>query len=458
MLLLASLLIASPLLTLSLSTQAEEGKSIRESDPRPNVVLIVADDVGCGDVGFSGGTEPATPSIDSIATGGVRFATGYVTCPVCAPSRAALLTGRYPQRFGFEFNQGPGHLAAANFGLPLTVPTLAERLRTAGYATGAFGKWHLGQQDGQLPTARGFDQFFGFLENSHPYRAKQRGQPNEVLRGTAVVEEAEHLTAALAREACEFITASRERPFFLYVPFSAAHRPIQPDPRTLERFTAIENPAQRSFVALVSELDDAVGRILARLRDCRLDQRTLVCFLSDNGSQDGSNGALRGSKSKVYEGGIRVPFALRWPGRVAPGSVFVPPVSSLDATATILAAANAATTPDLELDGRDLLPFLEGKASGSPHDALFWRFGSVWAVRQGDWKLVQQRRNSRLELFNLAVDPGEQSDLAATEPVQLQQLQATYDAWNVRNATPLWDGLDEWERRLAEEDAGGDGR
>jgi arylsulfatase A-like enzyme len=411
-----------------------------QTGQRPNIVVILADDLGWGDLGVQGGTEIPTPNIDSIAKQGVRFTNGYVSCPVCSPTRAGLMTGRYQQRFGHEFNPGPVQQAEANFGLPLSETTLPQRLKAAGYATGLVGKWHLGYKPEYHPLRRGFDEYFGFLGGAHSYVDARADALNPILRGADPVDEKEYLTDAFAREAVSFIQRHQGRPFFLYAAFNAVHNPLQAPEKYTSRFAHIADPRRRTYAGMLSALDDAVGRILTALREAGLERNTLVFFLSDNGGPTlvttSKNGPLREYKGTVYEGGIRVPFFLKWPAHIPAAKVYDHPVIALDIHPTCTAAAGLTDKPPKPLDGVDLVPFLTGKRTGAPHDALYWRFGERRAIRQGDWKLVMNGEST--ELFNLRNDIGEQNNLAAAQPARVKELQASYQAWNAQLMEPLW--------------------
>ncbi|MGD9495445.1 MAG: sulfatase-like hydrolase/transferase [Armatimonadota bacterium] len=402
---------------------------------RPNIVLIFSDDQGYAEIGCQGCADIPTPHLDAICAEGVRCTSGYVTCPLCSPSRAGLLTGRYQQRFGHEHNPG----AAPAAGLPLTETTLADRFRAAGYTTGLIGKWHLGMMPEQHPMSRGFDEFFGFLHGAHSYLRPNESRTDPLLRGRERVEESEYLTDAFAREACGFIDRHATDPFFLYLAFNAVHSPLEATPEYLDRFEGIADPNRRTFAGRLSAMDDAVGRVLATLRRHDLERDTLVIFISDNGGPTpqttSSNAPLRGYKAQVYEGGIRVPFALRWPGRLPAGLVYDRPVSSLDVVPTVLAAVGAQLPAGL--DGVNLAPYLSGANAASPHEQLCWRMGQKTAIRRGDWKLVREVRGD-WELYNLAEDIGEQKDLAATEPARLAELRDALAAWDAQMIEPLW--------------------
>lgn len=420
------------------------------AESRPNIVFLVADDMGYADAGFHGCKDIPTPHIDSLAAGGVRFTNGYVTGLYCSPTRAGLLTGRYQQRFGHETNAGgPGG------GLPVSETTIADRLKAAGYVTGAVGKWHLGSAPEFHPLRRGFDEFFGFLPGAHTYFAQ--GRPT-ILRGTESVDEREYLTDAFGREAVAFIEQHKEQPFFLYLAFNAVHTPMEATDERLAKFASIEDRTRRTYAAMLYAMDEAIGRVLETLKSRGLDEKTLVVFFSDNGGPtmpgttiNGSiNAPLRGSKRTTLEGGVRVPFVLRWKGRLPAGKIYDHPVIQLDLLPTALAAAGVEVVPEWKLDGVDLLPYLLGEKPGKPHDTLYWRMNQQMAIRQGDWKLVrydpavdsgETSRGDRssvspARLYNLAADIGESNDLAATEPARLQQLQAAWDAWNAQLPEP----------------------
>lgn len=398
---------------------------------RPNVIVILADDLGYGDLGCYGGELP-TPHIDAMAARALRFTDAYVSAPVCSPSRAGLLTGRYQQRFGHEHNPGP--VTPENrdtFGLPLTERTMADRLRAAGYATGIVGKWHLGVADRFHPLERGFDECYAFLEGWHFYTDLDRDHRIVYRNREAIREEADYLTDVLTREGEAFIERHRDEPFFLYLSYNAVHTPLEATDRYLARFPGIEDPKRRTFAAMLSALDDGVGRVLAKLEDLGLARDTLVVFLSDNGGPTAvttaSNAPLRGGKAELLEGGIRIPWIVQWPGRVAPG-VCDAPVIALDLLPTALSAAGTALPAEPPLDGADLVPLLTGREARPPHEALFWRIGPRAAARRGQWKLVRDG-GAPWALFDLAGDVGETRDLAAERPAMVGELVAAHREW-----------------------------
>jgi arylsulfatase A-like enzyme len=412
---------------------------VNDGARRPNIILILADDLGYGELGCFGGKQIPTPHIDSLAKHGVRCTNGYVTCPVCSPTRAGLLTGRYQQRFGHEFNPGPPARAAEEFGLPRTEKTLADYLKKSGYATGIVGKWHLGYKAAVQPQRRGFDEFFGFLGGAHSYLDSPPDQP--ILRGSEPVDEKEYLTDAFTREAVAFIDRHHKEPFFLYLSYNAVHGPMHASTKRVERFAAIPGEKRRTFATMLSAMDDGVGAVLKKLRETGQEDNTLIFFLSDNGGPTrvttARNHPLNGVKGQVLEGGIRIPFIVQWKGRLPAGRVYEPPVSALDVLPTCLAAADADAPERVQFDGVDLLPHLSGKDSNPPHTALYWRFGNQWAIRKGDWKLLKLQMGEP-RLFNLASDVGESKDLAAEQPELVQQLTADWKAWDAHLAKPLW--------------------
>lgn len=406
---------------------------------KPNIVLIVADDLGYGELGCYGGKDIPTPRIDSIAKEGVRLTDGYVSCPVCSPTRAGLLTGRYGPRFGFEFNPGPQEQASGEFGLPKTEKTLAERLKAEGYTTGMVGKWHLGYKDGLTPPDRGFDSFFGFLGGAHSYRGNARA--GTILRNKEKVGEPAYLTYAFAREAVGFIEANKSKPFFLYLPFNAVHAPLQSPPRLAAKIAKYSDEKRKSFAGMLMAMDEAVGSVLDTLSKSGLDENTLVIFISDNGGPTpqttSSNGPLRGTKGQTWEGGIRVPTIFRWKGRLPAGTELHRPTISLDIVPTVMQAAGAPTKESEGLDGVNLLPFLKDEAKGAPHDALYWRFGTQSAVREGDWKLVTAQ-GATDALFDLSKDIGEKQNLSSRQPRKAAALKAKWEAWSKTLQQPKW--------------------
>ncbi len=414
-----------------------------EGERPPNIVLLFADDLGYADIGPYGSETIPTPHLDRLAGEGVRFSAAYVTAGTCSPSRSGLLSGRYQQRFGFEFNtSGAAITHRLSRGLRPDVITMADVLQRAGYRTGMFGKWHLGTRSYFRPQARRFDEFYGFLAGAHSYFESKRRQPvySSMMRGQQRLEEKAYLTDAIAREAVAFIRKNRDRPFFAYLPFNAVHTPLEASQEYLDQFLGVENEARRAYYAMTSALDDAVGRILQVIDDEHLAQNTLVFFLNDNGGpvytrvQD--NGKLRLGKLFLFEGGIRVPMMVRWPGRMSAGSTYEGTVSSLDLFPTICAAAGLRVPDSISLDGVDLLPFLRGEKTGDPHERLFWRNGPNKAVRWNEWKLIQSHESRWL--FNLKEDPGESENLSDRRPEVGSRLEKALLEWQMSMKPPRW--------------------
>ncbi len=441
---------------------------------KPNVILILADDLGYGELSCQGNTQIPTTHIDSIAGSGIRFTNGYVTAPNCSPSRAGLLTGRFPTRFGYEFNPTGTQNEDPSIGLPVEQSTIADRLRLAGYVTGIVGKWHLGGTAAYHPSRRGFDEFFGFTHEGHfyvpdpwrgvtsmlrrknlpgggqgrrsfgnvTYNTEMRQQEpaydanNPILRGSQPITEPAYLTDVWTREAVDFIGHHRDKPFFLYVAYNAVHSPLQATNEYMKKFSKIDDLQRRIFAAMLSNLDDSVGAVLQKVRYEGLENDTIVVFLSDNGGPTreltSSNLPLRGGKGQMYEGGIRVPFMISWPGHLPTSKLYHEPISSVDLFASILKIAGEQADP--QFDGVDFVPYLVGARKGRPHEALYWRQGLNTAFRVGDWKLLRQGLNETLgewELYNLHDDISETNNLAASRPDMLKEL---LSRWNMLDA------------------------
>lgn len=429
----------SPALVLCTIAACAPAQDPSTPPPRPNVVVILADDAGYADFSMHGATDLATPRIDSIAAGGVRCSNGYVSGSVCSPTRAGLLTGRYQQRFGHEKNIPP-RFSEEN-GLPVDERTIADALRAAGYHTVALGKWHLGYADRFHPLARGFDDYFGFLQGARSYFPLPKPtRLNRLLENREVAPESfAYMTDELGRRAAKFIAERGDKPLFLYLAFNAVHAPMQALDADLEGATGPDR--RRKLIGMTRALDRAVGMVLDALDEAGIADDTLLFFLNDNGGATNNasrNDPLRGHKGQVFEGGIRVPFAVRWPKVLPKGVVYDGPVIALDVLPTSLAAAGAKPVGERALDGVDLVPFLTGKVAERPHQTLFWRMGATWAVRDGDWKLLQQ--DGEPMLFDLAHDVVEQHDLAAAKPERVAALRATYEAWAKQLVAPRWGG------------------
>ena len=419
---------------------------------KPNVIFVVADDMGNADTGFQGCKDIPTPNLDALARSGVRCTNGYVSHPFCSPTRAGLMTGRYQQRFGHENNPvfDTGDTVS---GLPLTETMLPKLLHDAGYATGWVGKWHLGAAECFHPMARGYTDAFGFLGGGHQYFADGLTKPKveyftPLQRNRETLQETGYLTDIFGREAVSFVERHAKEPFFLYLAFNCPHTPLQAPDSYLNRVgSSITDAKRKTYAAMVIAQDDAVGKLVAKLRDLGIEENTLICFISDNGGPVGErgngsgNGVLRAGKGTVYEGGIRVPFFLRWKGTLPAGKEYDRPVIQLDLTRTALAVADGKEAGGRPMDGVNLIPFLKGDQTGAPHDALYWRQGggSSFAVRSGNMKLVQHERQLP-ELYDLAADIGEKNNLASAQPETVKKLEALRAAWNSQLIAPVFKG------------------
>lgn len=425
--------------------------------PHPNILIILADDLGYADVGFQGCKDIPTPNLDRLASDGLRFSNGYVSAAYCSPSRAGLLTGRNQARFGHDENvwYDPNDHRE---GLPMTETLLPQFLKKAGYVTGWIGKWHLGTAPEFRPENRGFMETFGFLGGGHHYISwkpimtnivgSQLSYFSPILRNGHPVTVTNHLTIAFGNEGAAFIRRHEGRPWFLYFAPNAPHNPLEPTAERLAKFKSIDNYKRRKYAAQISLLDDAVGDLMTALHQTGQDKRTLVFFLSDNGGPLGKSGngssnlPLRAGKGTVYEGGMHVPFVMRWPGTLPADRVYAKPVSSLDIFPTALALAGVSMPTNKIYDGVNLMPYLTGKNAGAPNETLFWHIGSgrQTAIRDGDAKIVHQGVKPA-ELYNLSNDIGETTDLANAHPDELKKLVQKLDAWNKPLPPPAFPGL-----------------
>ncbi len=455
---------------------------------RPNIVLIVADDLGYGDIGANGSQVIATPHIDDLARLGVRLTDGYVSAAVCSPTRAGLYTGRYQSRFGYEYNPTANYARGpdAELGLPEDQSTLGNLMQGAGYETGLVGKWHLGALEKYHPLNRGFDEFYGILGGGTSYidsgmegvhswpgpTSGNRASPlnaREVMDGFEVVEVGDYLTDVFAERAVDFIDRHAEQPFFLMLTPNAPHTPIQATAEYVERNKHIDKEGARIFAGMVSALDDMVGDVAAALRRHDLERDTMVVFISDNGCINYAldaictNAPLSGAKRYHLEGGVRVPFIVKWPAGLQQGSVYEQPAIALDLHATFGAIAGVDESALDSPDSVNLLPYLRGEIQEPPHEFLFWRSAPNLSVRWGKWKMWKVDKTdldesamtaSRLlpevdypaisahgqltVLYDLSVDVGERTNLAADHPNVVERLESELDAWNSELAEPLW--------------------
>jgi len=465
-------------------------------DRPPNIVLILADDLGWNDLtfgggGVAGGTVP-TPHIDSIAQQGVSFSNGYAANGTCAPSRAAIMSGRYGTRFGFEFTPTPPGMmqlaslrprdesrlrqvitnseatamAYEDMGMPASEITIAELLAERGYHTAHIGKWHLGLTNGMAAHQQGFKESLLmasglYLPEDHPdvVNSKQDFDPIDRFLWAAMrfaaafsrpgddalnaFEPDRYLTDYYTEQAVKVIEANRDRPFFLYLAHWAPHTPLQASREDYEALSHIENHRERVYAAMIRSLDRGVGQVLEALKANGLEDNTLVLFTSDNGGAGyiglpEVNSPFRGWKISLFEGGIHVPYFAKWPARIAPGTEVSDPVHHFDLFATAAAAAGASLPDDRIMDGVDLLPFATGAAQGPPHRALFWRSGASQSALVDGWKLNVSDPPGRTWLFDMSVDPTEQRDLSSERPDKLAELQAALAQHNAAQAAPSW--------------------
>ncbi len=409
---------------------------LRMGAKRPNIILIFSDDQGYGDLSCYPHTLPIqTPNIDRLASEGLRLTDAHVSAPICSPSRAGLLTGRYQQRFGYYGN------GDAEPGIPTSQRLLGHYLKPAGYTTACIGKWHLGWEEKNHPLNMGFDEFFGFLGGQHDYFDPNIGHPGvgqdpngyaPIYDGTELVEQIEYTTIDFTRRALDFINRHAHHPFCLYLAYNAIHGPLQAPQEYLARYN--NGATNRDKVrAMLDVMDEGVGQLLDTLKNNGIDDNTMVFFISDNGgslSTGHHNWKLREGKGRLFEGGIRIPFIVRWPKGLPKNKTYSAPVITLDVLPTILAAVGLQPPDDPALDGVNLLPYFQGKISEPPHELLYWSFAEKtnrWAIRRGDWKLVHEK--SDFGLYNLKNDLQEQNNLIEDQPQITEELTALYESW-----------------------------
>lgn len=423
---------------------------VSAQNEKPNVIIILADDAGYADFGFQGSNEFQTPNIDKIAKSGVRFSQGYVSASVSSPSRAGILTGRYQERFGHENNLPEVPLygtTSENSGLNVNEKTLADILKGQGYTTGIIGKWHLGAHENFHPLNRGFDYFYGFLGGSRSYWDTEEIDVRRLYRNKSLVPFKGYLTDVLADDAVNYIDANSAKPFFLYLSFSAVHEPVEAKPEVLTQFQNIKNEGRRKLAAMTFSMDEAVGKVMNKLKKNNLLENTIIFFLSDNGGPTAqnfsNNGILSGTKGSKKEGGIRVPFLMQWKGKIKENTVYNNPVISLDIFKTIVDITNTNNNGLKQLDGVNLLPYLSGINTAKPHKTLYWKRGSYAAIRDNDWKLI--RYPDRLpELYNLKNDIGECNNLANKNQKTVQELMKKLFEWECQMSPARWQENAKW--------------
>ena len=407
-----------------------------QADEKPNIVIILTDDQGYADVSYNPHSPPevSTPNIDALAHSSVICTQGYTSGHVCSPTRAGLMTGRYQQRFGI-YTAGEG-----GSGVPLDEVFIPQRLKPAGYVSGALGKWHLGLTEEYHAMNRGFDEFYGFMgRGAHPY-FDHSDMSHPIYRGLKPIKEEGYLTTRITEEAVDFINRHSEEPFFLYVAYNAVHAPPEAPEEDIRKVTGDET--RDTLMAMIKYLDMGVGEIVNSLKKHDVFDNTLLIFLTDNGgsgAMHANNAPLRGFKQMDYEGGIHVPFIVSWPAQLKGGKKCDVPMWSIDLFATALDAAGLPMPKENEkpLDGKSILPALKGETDNL-HDEMYWSSAGIkgkWAIRSGNWKLVAEK--TRIELFDLAKDLSETTDLAAKHPKAVAELTEKYNAWLDEMADPV---------------------
>ncbi len=429
--------------------------SAQKITQKPNFILIVADDLGYGDLGMNGSKQIPTPNIDRLAAEGMNFSNGYVSAPVCSPSRAGLMTGRYGVSFGHDNNLGgtqPG-FDPQYLGLPLTETTIAKRLHNLGYTTGLIGKWHLGYEPQFHPLKRGFDEFWGYTGGGHDYfewKPNGKGYKAPIECNYKTPQPITYITDDKGDECVGFIKRHKNKPFFLFASFNAPHAPMQATAADLKLFENIKNLKRRKYCAMVYRLDINVGKIMDAVKKEGLEKNTLVVFISDNGGPVYSNGSinapLNGQKGILLEGGIHVPFIMNWKGKIRAGTTYENPVISLDFAATFFELAGGEKTDNVKFDGVNLMPYILKENSNIPHQSLNWRFTISAALRDGNWKLI--RLPDRLPmLYNLAEDISEQNDVALQNLDRTKAMLKTLGNWDVHLPHPVFLEGYKWKAR-----------
>lgn len=411
---------------------------------KPNIIVVLTDDQGWADVGFNGGTDIPTPNLDEMAEEGVIFSNGYVSHPYCSPSRAGLLTGRFQARFGHDCNMPYNTVNDESIGTPLSEIMISEALKAHGYRTSAIGKWHVGDHPDLHPPKHGFDHWFGFPGGGMNYWGKSKGPLQTIFRNGVKVPEEEltYLTDDFTNEAINFINEKSDKPFFMYLAYNAPHAPNHALKKYLEETKHIEYGGRSVYGAMVNAVDNGVGRIDAALEAKGIKDNTIFVFLSDNGGRGefADNRPNRGYKGMLFEGGIKVPFFIRWPEQIKGKQVYNNMVSSLDLFPTFIDAIGQDPKKQNQLDGKSLLPYISNEIKTAPHNMLFWRSvgGYEYAVRKDDYKLYKSASKEKTLLFNLKEDSYERHDVASQHPELIAELEAEYSKWDAKNIAPGW--------------------
>jgi arylsulfatase A-like enzyme len=431
---------------------ADVASSKKSAVKQPNIVLLFSDDAGYADFGFHGSKIMKTPHLDKLAKEGVRFEQAYVTDPTCGPSRAGLITGKYQQRFGFEENNVPGYMSensaadGSDMGIPVEEKTMADYLKNLGYTSGFYGKWHVGGADKFHPLNRGFDEFYGFRGGARSYFAYSKAPASKLdlnERNFGNFEEPQdYYTDVLAQETVEFIENSvkKDKPFFAFVSFNAVHTPMDARPEDLAKFPNLQGKL-KTLAAMTLALDRASGKIMDKLAELGIDDNTIVIFTNDNGGPSdknaSSNAPFSGTKSNHLEGGLRVPFLMKWPNNIQPNSSFSAPVSLFDLLPTFYAAGGGMTKDLQDIDGVNLMPYIQNTKTSRPHDVLFWKKDTRATIRDGDWKLIRFP-DRPAELYYVPEDIREMNNLAAEHPNKVKKMFKDLFAWESTLERPRW--------------------
>lgn len=446
---------------------------------QPNILVIMVDDLGYADVGFNGCKDILTPNIDRLAKEGAICSSGYVSGPMCGPSRAGFISGQTQSKFGWYGN--PGTPLDPKQGLPKSIKTVAHYMQEQGYVTGGVGKWHMGTAPNQHPNKLGYDYWWGFLSGGHlyypdnhasyngkyvnmkkPYKMRDMHHTLPIINNNEPVEWEQYLTHEITNQGVSFIEKNQDKPFFLFMSYNAPHEYLEAPNETIDRFkkedmTVIPGvkPENRSiYAAMTYEMDKGVGKLMNKLEELQLTENTVVWFLSDNGGmkRTSDNRPLRGAKWDSYEGGIRVPFVVSWKGKVSPNTVLSAPVTALDIGATSVALVGRDITKT-NLDGKDLTSYITGKTKNNPHKELFWRTDRKvgqrrGVLRVGDYKLIVLK--DKVELYNLKEDLSETTYLSGNYPEKVKQMLARWEVLNKDSKPPLWTPLSRSEENKDE--------
>lgn len=425
---------------------------------KPNFIIILADDLGYGDVGFTGSTQIKTPNIDRLAKKGVTFTQGYVSAPVCGPSRAGLMTGRNQVSFGFDNNPivDLPQFKKEYVGLPVEEKTIADRLGELGYVNGLIGKWHLGDTEQFHPLKRGFHEVWTYPVGGHDYFKSEpngKGYLSPLECNYKKPQAITYITDDKGDECVDFIRRHKGEPFFLYASFNAPHAPLQATEADMKLYAHVENEKRRTYCAMVHRLDVNVGRIIDELEKNKIDENTVIVFLSDNGgpcfNNASLNAPLRGSKGILLEGGIRVPFVISYPAKLKAGTLYHQPVSSLDLTPTFVAMAGGKTKAEDKLEGVNILPYITKQKKGMPHQSMMWRFTISAGIREGDWKLI--RLPDRLPvLYNMKKDIAEENNVADKHRDKVESMLKKLGNWDITRPQVLYLEGNPWRKKQVE--------